>query len=573
MSHKKRALIHLLLALLVLSPMWLSPISRPIGHESGDLWNHAWGAWWFADSIGDLTLPWRTDLLYGPNGGVLWYIDPLGATIGAPFTPFLGVIGSWNITLLIYLALASYAAATLTARFSKTGWHTLIASTALLFGPYLLSEVHNGISEAINVAPAILAIAAAHKALHRGIKRDWVYLSLALFVTALGSLYYLLGTAIVLAVIGLHWLVFLRPSKRQLAYAFSSASLSAVAIYPISVLMKASVYAEDALVLRSSGMVEALKLHNAVDPRTYIAPFGFQSVDLASGGEAFLHSGYLGYTIIALAFYGAYKSKSIQWIVAAIVSTIMGLGPRLFFDGEWVTTGAGNTLALPFASIQSVLPQQALTHSLRIAMPGVAIFACLAAVGFMHILKSRATGRYYIAAGALVISDMILLGGSPWPVARAPSIDTEAAIFIRDSEHSGMVLDIPGNVGEGMDTSRYLTMQAYHQRSIPYRPDARGVTASLLGAHTFTVLIATSENRDFHREQLQRELSRITELRKNELHELGVSHVVVHRELERGEQGTAEAEDILRRLFGEPDVFGHHAVYEVLNNTGVIELP
>jgi hypothetical protein len=206
-------------------------------------------------------------------------------------------------------------------------------------------------------------------------------------------------------------------------------------------------------------------------------------------------------------------------------------------------------------------------------MPGIAIFASLAAVGLMYLLKYRRNNRYYFAACALVALEMITIGGSPWPVETAPPLDTEAAISIRDSEHLGMVLDIPGNVGEGMDTSRYLTMQAFHGRSIPYRPDARAVTSSLLGAKTFTALIATSENRDAHRDQLMTELARINALQRSQLHKLGVSHVVVHRELERGEQGTVAAEEILIQLFGQPSIFGHHAVYEVLNSPGAISYP
>jgi hypothetical protein len=503
---------------------------------------------------------------------VLWYIDPIGATVGAPFIWLLGVIGTWNLTILFYMSLASFAAYKLAERLSGAGLHTFIAPIGLLFGPYLLSEVHNGISEAINVAPAILTLALAHRAMERGTTKDWACLAGAMFITALGSLYYLLGTVIVLAVIGTHWLLLSKPSKVQVYYGLACALVSALLIYPISVIMKASVFTEDALVLRSSGMVEALRLHNAVDPRTFIAPFGFQSIDLVARGEAFLHSGYLGISVIGFAILGAYKSRQLQWLIAAFVSIVMGLGPRLFYGGSWVTTEAGNTLALPFALIQSILPQQALTHSLRIALPGIAIFACLAAAGIMHLLKTRGTTKQYIVAGAVIALDMIVIGGSPWPLVTAEPLNTDAALSIRSSEHQGMVLDLPGNVGEGMATSRYLTMQAYHGRSIPYRPDARAVTASLLGSHTFTALIAASENREEHSDQLQRELSRINVLRKNELHELGVSHVVVHRELERGDQSTAETEALLNQLFGEPSVFGHHAVYEVLNSTGEVEL-
>ena len=51
--------------------MVLHPFSRMVGHPDGDVWNHAWGPWWFWESLSGGNLPWHTDLLHAPSGGTL----------------------------------------------------------------------------------------------------------------------------------------------------------------------------------------------------------------------------------------------------------------------------------------------------------------------------------------------------------------------------------------------------------------------------------------------------------------------------------------------------------------------
>jgi hypothetical protein len=42
----------------------------------------------------------------------------------------------------------------------------------------------------------------------------------------------------------------------------------------------------------------------------------------------------------------------------------------------------------------------------------------------------------------------------------------------------------------------------------------------------------------------------------------GVQWIVVHRDLENGQENTALTEEILERLFGPPQLFGSKAVYK-----------
>ena len=100
----------LLLALVGTFPLVLSPFSRLIGHEDADVWNHAWGPWWFWTSLKAGTLPFSTDLLAWPDGGVLWYIDPLGALFGMGIVPIFGVVAAYNAAVVFNVVLAAAGA-------------------------------------------------------------------------------------------------------------------------------------------------------------------------------------------------------------------------------------------------------------------------------------------------------------------------------------------------------------------------------------------------------------------------------------------------------------------------------
>jgi hypothetical protein len=548
--------VHLGLALAALWPMLLAPTQRMVGHPDADVWNHAWGPWWFWDCLSQGQLPWNTDWLYAPTGGVLWFIDPIAGILGMVPSGIFGLFFAFNLVLFLYLAATSWAMARLAERVAGPGLHCLAASLALLFGPYLLSEVNNGISEACNLAPCILALTAAHDAMASNKRRDWLILGALLGLTALGSLYYLLGMALVLAIWIPAWALG-RPGLSALTNAFLGFVFAAALIVPIVLMMRASVFADNPLILREGGAIDLLQIHNAVDPRTYFWPGGFQSVDLQSQGEAFLHSGYLGWTVLIFGLIGIRKKKAWSWAITIVFLLIMGLGTRLYWGDGWVTGSAGQTYALPFQWLSQLLPAQAITHALRVAMPALVLLSAMAAAGLAA--RSR---RITWAVLLLIPLEMILLGGSPWPPPRTESLDFRAAHYIAEQPNEGLVLDLPGAVGNTMRTSRYLVFQSETRRPIPYRPDARAMTSALLGDPSFALLALASENRPNHRPNLIRDVQRIQSLRTRSLADRGVQWIVVHRDLENGQENTAITEEILEQLFGPPQLFGSKAVYK-----------
>lgn len=561
------AALHLGIALVLTFPMVLTFGSRLLGHPDIDVWNHAWGPWWFWHTLSHGVLPYRTDLLAAPEGGLLWYIDPLGALLGAPLVPLVGVVAAYNAVILANVALASAAARGLARALGASRVTSWVAAAAFAGSSYLLCEVHNGVSELVGVAWPLFALAAGIRALGGGGWRAWAASGAWLALATIGTWYYGVAVAVALCVLALPWLA-RRPARADLGGLALAVGLTVALVAPAAWAVLHAIHAPDAVVLRGAvGDADRLLLasHNAVDPRAFFAPGGFQSVDLKSGGEAFLHASYLGLLALGLAL------STRRWapLAAAAVLCVFSLGPALWWAGHWVVV-ARHPFPLPYAALSALLPGAGATHAQRLVMPAIALVAALAAVRIATLPR-----RLQLLIGAALVCDALLASGAPWPIARAPALDTAAHQWIAGQPIGtygerpvGSVLDLPPEVGATMATSRYLTCQTVHGRPIPYRPDARGDTSTLLRFASFRVLAVMSASREAHRRALWQSLDRTTAVEPDELARAGFAWIVVHRELERGGQHVAAMERQLERWFGPPRVFGEHAVYATIPPEG-----
>ncbi len=574
------AAAHVGLALLASWPMAASPMARLVGHQDVDVWNHAWGPWWFWTCLSQGRLPYRTDLLLAPDGGVLWYIDPIGALAGAPLVPIFGATLAYNAVILSYLALASLGARRLARALGASQQASWLASAAICCSPYLGCEVHNGISEVVGICWLLFALAAGWRAVEGALSGDrfrarpWLVMGAWMALTAVGSYYYAAAAGLVLACWAL--LALRRHSWLPLCKgALLACVVAGMVVVPLGLAIHATTSAADAIALRGSdaGMQQEMLLrHNAVDLRSYFWP-GLQSVDLAAMGERFLHSSYLGLLALVLAL----ASRRWRALAGALCALVVGLGAWLWWDGDWVTLSDGRRLALPFHLLLELLPASAATHAQRMGFPALAVVAGLAAVS-----ASRLPRPWLLGSLALVAAEGLLAG--PWPLPRTPRLDLGAhqAIAARPpgelrSRPLNGVLDLPVAVGNTMATSRYLFYQTVSGRPIPYRPDARGGASSLVGLHQFWVLAAPSMVRSEHRDALMKMASGIDEIDRGQLAEHGIQWVVLHRELERGEQNVDFLERQLTSWYGDPEVYGSHALYSTRverNRTGyVLPLP
>ena len=306
--------------------------------------------------------------------------------------------------------------------------------------------------------------------------------------------------------------------------------------------------------------------HNAVDPRTFLAPGHFQSVDLAKRGEAFRHSSYLGWLAIALAL----ASRRKLALAGAVPVIAVSLGRWLWWDGEWAHFAPGQVIALPLGWFGTGLPA-VFTHAQRLGAPAIAIVAAAAAVGASRL------GRYWAAAVVAVAIEGLLVGPSPWPVPRSPRLDLTAHVALADAapivcgDRTGsIVLDLPGEVGATMATSRYFLYQTAHGRPVPWSPDARSGTSSLLSISPVSVLFRASvaARAEAGGRGAWASGGWPSAINTGELCRAGVGWVVLHRELERGHEGTAWLIATLTDWLGAPVESGAHLTWPTVADGG-----
>jgi hypothetical protein len=542
----------LALAALVLWPMPLTPTTVLVGHPDVDVWNHAWGYWFVSHAIGEGMSPLQTTLLGAPDGGALFFIDFIGALIGTPIAWLFGAAAAYNGVLLLRVALAGMAAQTLSDVWTGRGVHGWVAGMAYASLPFLLCEMANGISEVASIHWVAWVLVAAERVRRDGHSRDWWRLGLLVGLCAAANFYYGLVAGMMVGVVALvdlatAWRGGDRPSKAFFRAVGGGIFAAVIVALPVWLAFRWSLSADDALIVRPKALAEGWMLsHNAVDPRTYFWPGDFQSVDLSEYGEAFRHTGYLRWSVLLLALVGAWTHRRLWvWAGVGLVCLILGLGPFLWW-GEWVFAG-GRHVSLPFYWLQLLLPDVAITHTLRLSIGGQLVLCVLAAGGLATL--HRRFSRLVPTVTAVIVAGLVFFEGTQgsaaaWPI---PSSDATVPDAFADLDE-GPILDLPGSVGSTMATSRYFWYQTAHQRPIPYTPNARldscrdlDVPASFSNPHVRSSTHAVVEDPASGPDRLQVRLAR------------RYAAIVLHTDLQARADLPSEYGPVLRSLFGEPD--------------------
>ena len=551
-----------LLALALTLPVLLDPTGTLIGDPRIDVWNHAWGYDWVARHLAAGTLPFSTPYLGAPAGGTLWFIDTPGALVALPLTLMAGPALGYNAVLVGRIAWAGFGAQQLArhlwGREGGAGW---FAGAAYATAPFLLAELGNGISEVCATGWLPLTLWAAARALEGGGARRFALLGLLQGITTVTTFYYGLTSAVlvgllVIGTIAARWRRGARPDRHLLGGLALAVAVGALLVLPQWAAFRASLAAPDALIRRSADLNLALMAHNAVDPRVYWTPGAFQSVDLAAAyGEPFVHTGYLRWVVLALAGAGTIgRRRHAGWVALAAASLLMGLGPYLWWGGEWLTVG-GRMVSLPFGWLRAVLPQLAITHPLRLSLGGQAIACALAGGGAAWLagqLRGRGRGLALVALGALAAGEGLFVSAATFPLPRA---DAAVPHAYADAP-PGMVLDLPAEVGTTMATSRYFWWQTVHGRPVPWTPDAR--LGSARDPDTFHGIVRPTDPARPGPEVPRRPDPRtVRHIRET------YGLVVVHTDLEREAGMASSYVDALTPGLGEPTWDGPRAVWRL----------
>lgn len=441
------------------------------GAARSDVWNSLWSLWFVSDALAEGQLPWHTLHLNHPSGGVLMVADPVGAVVAALPVQWLGVEATYGLLVwgrIVAAGLAAHLVAHELMRGSspgQPGWAPWVAGLGYCTSAVLMSGIHNGTSEAAAFAPAGLACWAAARAVRLG---SWGWASLGglllVWSTAASGYsavvsYLLVGMLVIswFPVAPKHW------GKRATVLLVGLAgSLPIAAGISRAAVFKGNLVgikhpAELASVRRSTG---------PADPLAYLIPGDYRSPDfriISRYGEDFIHSPYLGWTLLLVAAFGLYthrrELRDVGWLLAGgAVCGLLSLGPVIVHDGlAWVFLDE-RVWPLPYLMLERVPGLGSLSLLWRLGQGAALAIAVVAA----WALRGRSVGVVGLVA-ALVFLESRLVA----PTAGLP-VHTEARthpVFdaLRDAP-AGAVVNYPVVGGRA-----YLHEQAIHQMPIAGR--------------------------------------------------------------------------------------------------------
>lgn len=555
-------IFHLALAVLVTWPLAADPRGALLGDPDADVWNHAWGPWWWWRCLSEGALPWHTTLLRWPEGGTLWFIDPLLAAFAAPLVPLLGPAAAFNAALLASVAFTSAGAARLAAALAGPEPLPLAASAtssvALAGGAWVLATLNNGVSEALHLGPLAWTLALAEEAVARPDRRRWLGVGAALGGCAAVSPYLGLAGGVAVAVrAGLALVNPQRGARGQRGpltrHGALGALMALVITAPFLLLFSAQLDASDALVRRPEAMNAQLALVHAADPSQYLAPLDWG----LRIHEHMAHTAYVGLVALSLAI-AAGRGRGALWAVAG-VAALLGLGPWLSWQGAWVELG-GHRVPLPWRAVQGLAPWLALTHADRLATPALALVAGLAGIGAARVARRLPSPALAWLLPLLALSDGLALSGGLWPIRTSPAAPPAVYATLPGDPSAGL-LDLPTDAGASMATSRYLYWQTQHGHPIPYAPDARASTASLIDDPFFRALAALSSRREDEAARLGLQPDPSAPPRPERLEDRGYRWIVLHPKLDP--VAGANLETLLREALGEGVGSGDALVWDL----------
>lgn len=433
-------------------PAWAAPGAVIIGHPDSDVWKHLWGDAWFVRELGTVfPVPLSTQLIGFPDGGLLYNLDPVTGLWVAAVAPVIGIPLAHNLALGTALVGGAMAAANLSWRLCGHIGGAAVAGAIYGFSAQLLClALASGVGEVAHVAWLPLSLIAALDLCQRGRWTSALWGAPCLALSALGSWYYGLVTAMGV-VAGVAWYGSRAGWRRpQIAEAVlkvgAMAALAALLVAPFAVAFLTSVRSSDALnsaaaagvahrdlLPRYNGAV--LSLGDLIVPR-------LPRINLVR--DWLIFSNHPGFLAVALAAAVALRSRLVAGLVGlGLAALAVGFGPVIHVDR------ATPFLPNPVYLTLEGLPALSMIRNLeRFQVPFTLALALAAGVGLARLgtlagLSRNRRGAVGVAVAALAVVDAWWVSGLPFPLPTAEV--ASPAIYRRLAEEGapGALIELP----------------------------------------------------------------------------------------------------------------------------------
>ena len=508
------------------------------GAARSDLWNSLWSMWFVADSLGQGVVPWHTQLLDHPTGGVLLVADPVGALFCSPLTWTVGVEGAYACLITLRLALAGWSAHLLARELiweeASGAVSPYIAGVAMLTAPVLISGIHNGTSEAASVAPVAFAGLAALRAC-RSPGLWWVVGAVTglIWATLAG------GYTAVAAFVFVGCLLMAEPPRVSWRGALlrrgGLIGLGLLGAIPFAVVIARAATVRDNLVgiKHAAELASVRRTTGPADPIAFFRGFDYRSPDfrlISRYGEDFVHSPYLGWVLVAVVGVGLWTRRSSLrplWGVAlaGVGTALLSMGPVVVHEGlAWVFLDE-RVMPLPYLLLERLPGFGSLSLLWRLAVGPVLALGVVAAWTLRHTKPP-----WVLLVGLLVVAEFRWVA----PTAQLPAMTDSRlhpALEVLAESPEGAVLNHPVVGGRA-----YLHEQTGHRQPLAARLNFpnNGVGRVVWESARKAASLDDAGARKLVRQTAQ---------------DMGVRYVVVHDDPDAGPDMYDDAVQNLLRLF------------------------
>lgn len=445
---RQRETILVLLVYILLTVIMTWPLAARLGtHLAGgrdDLWMHQWTFWWAKQSIMEGRSPFYTDLLFYPRGVSLISHNFAWLNIAAwlPLQAIVGSVTAYNLILMAVFALNGFAMYLLAREATGSKPAAFIGGLVYGFWPYVLS--HHDHPNLVVICWIPLVLLYLRRMLKGGQKRDALLAALFLFLTGLTRWHLLIMGGVVVGLYLLHKCLREKAcrTRRNLGLLMLVGLVAGMPLVPLAapIAIAQLTWASPEDILIDEQTMGQTDLLAYVLPSRYHPLWGKTVVRLY---ESFnvnqFYVAFLGYTTIALAFYGTVRSwpQARFWVLVAAVYVALALGPQLRFNGQLYPQ-----VPMPYRLVGDLWFVRILRKPDRFNIFLGLPMAMLASLGTEALLRQRLFGQH---PALLVGAVGILISGEycPIPYLTAPSASpawyNELA---REPDHFA-VLDLP----------------------------------------------------------------------------------------------------------------------------------
>jgi hypothetical protein len=377
-----------LVACCVTWPAILHPVDLVPGSERTDLWNSLWSLWFFQDRVWAGDLPFTMNLLDFPRESVFQIADPLNGFLAVLLVPVFGLSAAYTTIVighLVFSGVGAHLLARVLHRSERAGW---IAGVGFACAPVLVSGIHNGTSETFAGGWLALAVLALLLAVDRPGWWTVVRAALALFCCCLGGWY--AGVCAWLV-----WLGLMIVGRPKVSRGQSTKTLIAVAALglglcvPLAASMSQSVQEGNQIGIKSEREMDTVRRSTgSADPIGWVVPGDFRSPDfrkISRDNEEFVHSHYLGWTLILGAGLVFFRSKKGMGALALAggLGFLLAMGPVLVHNGQAWVFSDGLAVPMPYFLVEGLPGFNSLSLLFRLGMLPALILAVFAA-GIVH---------------------------------------------------------------------------------------------------------------------------------------------------------------------------------------------